>query len=193
MAKPRILIADDHTLIAEAFKLILEREFDVVGTVGDGHSLLHAARTLRPDLILLDIYMPLMDGLEAGQRLKSSHPGIKIIVLTASEDPKTAAECLNKWASGYVLKKSMGTELLKAVRDVLRGMKYITPILRREVAEANTSAPRMQSPTALTPRQRDVLRLLAGGCTMKEAAAVLHVATRTVAFHKYPHHAAIWC
>jgi DNA-binding NarL/FixJ family response regulator len=183
--RPRILIADDHTLIAEAFTLILEPEFEVVGTVGDGGSLLQTADTLEPDLVLLDIYMPFMDGLEAGQKLKSSHPRMKIIVLTVSDDARTAAHCLNKWASGYLLKKSMGPELLIALRDVLRGRKYITPILRNEILEATLSNRSAEFPRILTPREREVLRLLARGCTMKEAAAALHLATRTVAFHKY--------
>jgi DNA-binding NarL/FixJ family response regulator len=183
--RPRILIADDHTLIAEAFTLILEPEFEVVGTVGDGRALLDVADALKPDLVLLDIYMPFMDGLEAGQKLKSAHPRIKIILLTVSDDAKTAAHCLNKWASGYLLKKSMGPELLIAVRDVLRGRNYITPILQNEILEATLSGRSAGSPRVLTSREREVLRLLARGCTMKEAAAVLHLATRTVAFHKY--------
>ena len=185
MPRPRILLADDHTLLAEAFKLVLETEFDVVGTVGDGHSLLRAVQTLRPDVVLLDLFMPYMDGLEAGQKLKSSYPGVKIIVLSVCDNAKTAAGCLNSWASGYLLKKSMGTELVRAIKDVVRGIKYITPILGKEIAEVNLEGLRPAALQALTSRQRDVLRLLASGCTMKEAAAALHLATRTVAFHKY--------
>lgn len=126
-----------------------------------------------------------MDGLEAGPALKSSHPGVKIIVLSVSDDPSTAADCLRKWASGYLLKKSMGPELVKAVRDVLRGLKYITPILQKQILEVDLNGRPSNSPRALTNREREVLRLLAQGCTMKEAAAVLHLAPRTVAFHKY--------
>lgn len=185
MPRPRILLADDHTLLAEAFKLVLETEFDVVGTVGDGHSLLRAVQTLRPDVVLLDLFMPYMDGLEAGQKLKSSYPDVKIIVLSVCDNAKTAAECLNSWASGYLLKRSMGTELVSAIKDVVRGIKYITPILEKEIAEVNLVGLRPAALQALTSRQRDVLRLLASGCTMKEAAAALHLATRTVAFHKY--------
>jgi len=182
VGKPRILLADDHTLVAEAFKRLLEPEFDVVGTVADGRALLRAAPELKPDVVLVDLNMPLLNGLDASEQLKQTAPQIKIIVLTMNEDPDIAAETMEKWASGYLLKKSAGSELLKAVRDVLRGGRYVTPALDHAVMKRES---RTEAPRVLTPRQREVLQLLAEGHTMKEAAAILHVATRTVAFHKY--------
>jgi DNA-binding NarL/FixJ family response regulator len=185
VAKARILVADDHTLVAEAFKRLLEPEFEVVGTVGDGRTLLRTAAELKPDVALVDLNMPLLNGLDAGEQLKQSVPKIKLIVLTMNEDPEIAAETMDKWASGYVLKKSAGSELLKAVRDVLRGGTYVTPALEEGVTRLAARDARGDSVRVLTPRQREVLQLLAEGHTMKEAAAILHVATRTVAFHKY--------
>ena len=185
MTKARILLADDHTLVAEAFKRLLEPEFEVVGTVGDGRALLRAAAELKPDLVLVDLNMPLLNGLDASEQLKQSLPRVKIIVLTMNEDPEIAAETMEKWASGYLLKKSAGSELLKAVRDVLRGDRYIAPALREAMEEMASREFRPDSARALTARQREVLQLLAEGHTMKEAAAILNVATRTIAFHKY--------
>lgn len=185
MNKPKILLADDHTLVAEAFKRLLEPEFDVVGTVADGRALLRTAPGLQPDVVLVDLSMPLLNGLDAGKQLKQLSPGIKIIVVTMNEDPDIAADTMDKWASGYLLKKSAGSELLKAVRDVLRGGRYVTPALNSPAVPRTPGDSRSDSTRALTPRQREVLQLLAEGHTMKEAAAILDVATRTVAFHKY--------
>ena len=185
MSKPRILLADDHTLVAEAFKRLLEPECEVVGTVGDGRALLRMAPQLKPDLVLVDLNMPLLNGLDASEQLKQALPNIKIIVLTMNEDPEIAAETMKKWASGYLLKKSAGSELLKAVHEVLRGGKYITPALRPDLEEIGLRDWRSESGRTLTSRQREVLQLLAEGHTMKETAAILNVATRTVAFHKY--------
>jgi DNA-binding NarL/FixJ family response regulator len=186
MGKARILLADDHTLVAEAIKRLLEPEFDVVGVVADGRSLVREACALKPDVVLVDLNMPMLNGLDASEQLKAAHPGMKIIVLTMNEDAEIAAQTMRTWASGYLLKKSAGSELVKAVREVLRGGKYITPALDEVLAELSAREPR--SPEAgrvLTQRQREVLQLLAEGCTMKEAAAILNVAARTVAFHKY--------
>jgi DNA-binding NarL/FixJ family response regulator len=185
VAKGRILLADDHTLVAEAFKRLLEPEFEVVGTVGDGRALLRAAPELKPDVVLVDLNMPLLNGLDASEQLKQSLPKIKIIVLTMNEDPEIAAAILGKWASGYLFKKSAGSELLKAVRDVLNGGRYVTPVLQDALEELSSRSSRGDSARVLTPRQREVLQLLAEGHTMKQAAAILHVTTRTVAFHKY--------
>ena len=185
MAKARILLADDHTLVAEAFKRLLEPEFEVVGTVGDGRALLRVAPELKPDVVLVDLNMPLLNGLDASEQLKQLLPRTKIIVLTMNEDAEIAHETMRTWASGYLLKKSAGSELLKAVREVLNGAKYVTPALEDELAELISTDSRPEPARALTPRQREVLQLLAEGHTMKEAAAILNVATRTVAFHKY--------
>jgi DNA-binding NarL/FixJ family response regulator len=153
--------------------------------VGDGRALLRAAAQLQPDLVLVDLNMPLLNGLDASEQLKQALPKVKIIVLTMNEDPDIAAVTMGKWASGYLLKKSAGSELLKAVRDVLRGGKYVTPALQGAIAEIASRDSRQDSERTLTARQREVLQLLAEGHTMKEAAAILNVATRTVAFHKY--------
>jgi DNA-binding NarL/FixJ family response regulator len=186
VGKARILLADDHTLVAEAIKRLLEPEFDVVGVVADGRSLVREACNLKPDVVLVDLNMPMLNGLDASEQLKAAHPGMKIIVLTMNEDAEIALQTMRTWASGYLLKKSAGSELVKAVREVLRGGKYITPALEEVLADLSAREPR--SPEAgrvLTQRQREVLQLLAEGHTMKEAAAILNVATRTVAFHKY--------
>jgi DNA-binding NarL/FixJ family response regulator len=186
VSKPRILLADDHTLVAEAIKRLLEPEFEVVGVVPDGRALIREAASLKPDLVLVDLNMPMLNGLDASEQLKSANPAVKIIVLTMNEDAEIAVETLRSWASGYLLKKSAGSELVKAVREVLRGGRYITPALEPELAALLAREPRASDiARALTPRQREVLQLLAEGHTMKEAASILNVATRTVAFHKY--------
>ena len=186
MSKARILLADDHTLVAEAIKRLLEPEFEVVGVVADGRSLVREACALKPDVVLVDLNMPMLNGLDASEQLKAARPGMKIIVLTMNEDAEIAVQTMRTWASGYLLKKSAGSELVKAVREVLRGGKYITPALEEVLAELSTREPRFpEAGRVLTQRQREVLQLLAEGRTMKEAAAILNVAARTVAFHKY--------
>jgi DNA-binding NarL/FixJ family response regulator len=186
LSKARILLADDHLLVAEALKKLLEPEFEIIGTVGDGRKLLRVAAELKPDLILIDLNMPLLNGLDAGAQLKELMPSVKIVVLTMNEDADIAAEAMGKWASGYLLKKSAGSELLRAVRDVLQGLRYVTPAINLERLDSTgTRETKSEGGKELTARQREVLQLLAEGHTMKEAAAILHVATRTVAFHKY--------
>jgi DNA-binding NarL/FixJ family response regulator len=185
MVRPRIFIADDHTLVVEAFKNLLEPEFEVVGTASDGRQLLAAAEQLKPDVILLDIGLPLLDGMSAGQELHTRLPHTKIIVVTMYEEVEIAAEALQHWASAYLLKKSAGSELLKAVREVLKWNTYVTPEIRQRLKDEFVRDPHIERTRTLTPRQRDVLQLLAEGRTMKEAADVLHVTPRTVAFHKY--------
>lgn len=181
MAKPRVLLADDHTLVAEALGKLLEPEFDVVGRVADGRALLESAVRLIPDVIILDLSMPLLNGIDAGRRLKEILPRTKLIVLTVNEDPEVAAEALRTWASGFLLKKSIGNELAKAVKKVLSGESYVTTILATRPTHVRSAS----DSNSLTIRQREVLQLLAEGRTMKEAAAVLGVTPRTVAFHKY--------
>jgi DNA-binding NarL/FixJ family response regulator len=186
VGKARILLADDHTLVAEAIKRLLEPEFDVVGVVADGRSLVREACNLKPDVVLVDLNMPMLNGLDASEQLKAAHPNMKIIVLTMNEDAEIALQTMRTWASGYLLKKSAGSELVKAVREVVRGGKYITPALEEVLADLSAREPRFtEAGRVLTQRQREVLQLLAEGHTMKEAAAILNVATRTVAFHKY--------
>ena len=183
--KPRILIADDHTLVATAFAKLLEPEFEVVGQVADGRALLEQAAKLKPSIVILDLGMPLLNGLDAGERLKEVAPQAKIIVLTVSEDADVAAEALNRWASGFLLKKSAAAELTKAVREVSKGASYVTPVMKKKLVDRFERDPRAEQVKILTRRQREVLQLLAEGRTMKEVADVLHVTPRTVAFHKY--------
>jgi DNA-binding NarL/FixJ family response regulator len=183
--RARILLADDQTAMLEVFSKLLEPQFEIVGTVTDGHSLLEAASRIRPDVVLLDLSMPLMNGTEAGERLKKLLPNTKIIVLTMSEDADVAADFLHNWAAGFLLKKSAGRELPKAIREVMRGKTYVTSRMSAKVLEAYVRSGPSSRHRALTPRQREVLKVLAEGHTMKEAANILHVTPRTVAFHKY--------
>jgi len=184
MGKPRILLADDHTLVAEALTRLLEMQFEVVGTAGDGRALLEKAVQLQPDVILLDLSMPILNGFEAGQRLRKLVPRTKVIVLTMTEDAEVAGDVLRSWASGFLLKKSASIELVTAIQEVLKGKTFVTSQMKQNLLESFVRDPQ-QKARSLTPRQREVLQLLAEGRTMKEAADILNVTARTVAFHKY--------
>lgn len=181
MKRPRILLADDHTLVVEGFRRLLEAEFDVVGVVEDGRTLLTAAARLRPDVILLDISMPLLNGIDAARRLRKTQPEAKIIFVTMHADPAYVAEALREGAAGYVLKRSAATELVTAIRQALRGRSYVTPLVRGQGGPRPRSRRRS---TELTPRQREVLQLVAEGRAAKEIAAILHISVKTVEFHK---------
>jgi DNA-binding NarL/FixJ family response regulator len=183
MGRARILMADDHLMLLEAFKALLEPEFEIVGTVTDGRSLLEAFDRLHPDVVLLDVAMPLLNGLDAGRQLKARRRSVKLIYLTMNPDPDLAGEALRLGASAYVLKSSAVQELKQAIREALRGRSYITPLITRDVV-GSLIEPRTDR-AELTTRQREVLQLLAEGRSMKEAAAILDVTPRTVAFHKY--------
>jgi DNA-binding NarL/FixJ family response regulator len=186
MKLPRVILADDHTLVAEALCGLISQQFDVVATVADGHVLVASAKALKPDVIVVDIAMPLLNGLEACRQLKQKMPGVKFIFLTMNEDPELAVEAMRCGASGYVLKKSAASELLQAMQLALRGKSYVTPQIARGMQESFIRNPQGTShPRSLTARQREVVQLLAEGKSMKEAAEVLKVTTRTVAFHKY--------
>lgn len=186
MAFPRVMLADDHTILVEAFRKLLEPDFEIVGTVSDGIALLEAAHQVRPDVIVIDIAMPLLNGLEAGLRLKKQMPTVKIIFLTMNEDPDLAVDAMRSGASGYLLKSSAASELIRAIHLSLKGKTYITPQIARGMQNAFIHDPRPKTRAkALTPRQREVVQLLAEGKSMKEVASVLHVTPRTVAFHKY--------
>jgi DNA-binding NarL/FixJ family response regulator len=185
MARTRILIADDHVLVAEAFRSLLEPEHQIVGVVTNGKSLLAAAKRAAPDIVLLDLGMPLFNGLDAGQELKRILPKIKIIVVTMNEDPEVASMVLRNWASSYLLKKSASIELTQAIAEVLRGRSYVTPSIAQKVMFEFIRDPNQRRLKQLTQRQRQVLQLLAEGHSMKEAASVLNIAVRTIAFHKY--------
>jgi DNA-binding NarL/FixJ family response regulator len=185
MTRPTVIIADDHTLIVEAFEKLLTPECDIVGKVGDGRALLDAAALLNPDVVVLDVMMPLLNGLDAGKLLKRKMPGVKLVYLTQNEDPDLAAEALKSGASAYLLKRSAAAELLHAIREAMRNRSYVTPLVSRALAESPVDANGRRPRRALTPRQREVLQLLAEGHSMKQAAAILKIAPRTVAFHKY--------
>lgn len=186
MKRTRILIADDHAMICAGFQKLLEPEYEVVGSVGDGRALLKAAAELRPDLALVDVGMPLLNGLDAGRELKKLIPGIKLIFLTMNPDPDVASEALRIGASAYLLKNSQQDELLQAVRNSLRGLSYVTPQIGRAMEEKFQRDPKSLSrPKQLSDRQREILQMLAEGRSMKEIAFVLQISLRTVRFHKY--------
>jgi DNA-binding NarL/FixJ family response regulator len=183
MTRPRILLADDHVMLLEAFTALLAPEFDVAGTATDGRMLVEAFARLHPDIVVLDIAMPLLNGLDAGRQLRAQRKSVKLIYLTMNPDPYLAGEALRLGASGYVLKSSAAHELLQAIREALRGRSYITPLIARD-AVGSLIGPRADRPD-LTTRQREVLQLLAEGRSMKEVGAILDLTPRTVAFHKY--------
>ncbi len=186
MKRLRVVLADDHCIFAEALKKLIEPECDVVATVADGRALLTVASDLRPDIIVLDIEMPLLNGLTAGERLKKLLPAIKLIYLTVNEDPDLAAEAFRIGASGYLLKNSAASELFTAIREVGAGRSYLTPLLTRDLVESllRNKSDRNKG-CKLTVRQREVLQLLVEGHTMKEIGQLLKLSPRTVAFHKY--------
>ena len=184
MARPRIIIADDHTLLAEAFDKLLAPECDVLAKVGDGRALLAAVEELRPDVVVLDVSMPLLNGLDAGRQIKQSHPSIRLVFVTMNEDPDLAAAAFRAGASAYLLKRSAGSELLGAIREAMKGRSYVTPLVTEGMLGSLMAAAEKPS-GGLTTRQREVLQLLAEGKSMKEVASILNVSARTVAFHKY--------
>jgi len=170
----------------DALRNLLEPEFDVVGLFADGHELMEGAPSLNPHVIVLDIGMPTMNGLNAGQRLKTAMPLVKLVYLTMNHDPDMAGEAFRLGASAYVLKNSAAGELQKAIRQVVRGGFYVTPLMTTGmVGSFVQNFKRRKVTLSITPRQKEVLQLLAEGRSMKEAAFVLNVSPRTVAFHKY--------
>jgi DNA-binding NarL/FixJ family response regulator len=186
-SRARVLIADDHILVAEALQKLISAEFDVVGIVHNGRSLVEAAQTLAPDLILVDINMPVLNGLHAAERIKRLLPPVKVIYVTVTDDADVVEESLNRGADGYVLKTSAPSDLVTAVRCALRGGRYVsgTLLARNSKIVPFPSAPPRVAQGKLTERQLDILQLLAEGRSMKEVASVLNLTTRTVAFHKY--------
>ncbi len=186
MKRTRILLADDHTMICAGFQKLLEPQYEVVGCVGDGRALLKVAAELKPDLVLVDVGMPLLNGLDAGRELKKLLPSIKLIFLTMNPDPAIASEALRIGASGYLLKNSRADELLHAVHNALRGMSYVTPQIDQAMEQNFIRDPSSLSrPKHLSDRQREVLQMLAEGRSMKEIASILQIAHRTVRFHKH--------
>jgi DNA-binding NarL/FixJ family response regulator len=186
MGRPRIFIADDHRLVLEALQKLLEPYVDIIGTALDGLSLLQTAPPLKPDVIVIDLMMPLLSGLEAGRQLKTMMPAAKVIYLTMNEDPEIARKAMQERASGYLLKTAAVSELLQAVQIALKGGSYVSPRVAKGMEEAFIRDPEAKDKEkTLTPRQREVIQLLAEGKSMKEAADILKLTPRTIAFHKY--------
>ncbi|CAE6745383.1 MAG: response regulator transcription factor [Nitrospira sp.] len=183
---PRVLLADDHTLVLEGFRRIVEQRCEVVGAVEDGRALLEAAVRLRPDLILLDISMPLLNGVDAGRQLKKLVPDAKLIFVTMHADPAYVSEAFKAGASAYLLKRSAARELDQAIEAVLKGQYFVTSLLTREIVTGLSSEEGglFSHRQELTPRQREVLQLIAEGRTIKEIAALLNISPKTVEFHK---------
>jgi DNA-binding NarL/FixJ family response regulator len=177
MKRARLLLADDHALVAAGLRKLLEPEFDVVGTVTDGRALVEAAERLKPDVVLLDISLPLLNGIDAARAISKTLPGLKIVFVTILSDPDYVAEAFRAGGSGYVLKRSTASELIAAINEVLAGRVYLTPLVAAPPALG-------KRPGQLTVRQREVLQLVAEGRSTKEIAAILHISIKTVEFHK---------
>jgi len=185
--RARVLLADDHLLVAEALRSLLTPEFDLVGVVEDGRALVAAAATLRPDVIVADVTMPHLNGIEALVQLRQSGDRVPVVFLTMHRDVSFARRALEAGASGFVLKHSASVELTAAIRSALEGKTYLSPQLMGEVLDAMKKGPEQAADpvTSLTPRQREVLQLLAEGRSAKEIATSLGISARTVEFHKY--------
>jgi DNA-binding NarL/FixJ family response regulator len=184
MDRPRILIADD-ALAAEAFKDLIEPEYQVVKVVSDAKTLLSTVTEIKPDVVLIDMDMSLLSASDIGLELKELSPKTKVILLAMNDDPDVASKALYQWSSGYLLKKSAGIELKRAIGEVLRGHTYVTPSIAQKLIDEFIRTPQQSRAKELTARQRQVLQLLAEGHSMKEAAEILNIAVRTIAFHKY--------
>ena len=185
MRKTTVLVADDHAIVKEGIvSLLKEHDFDVVGAVGDGHELIDTAKRFRPDVIIMDLAMPRLSGLDVLARLKVERIESKVIVLTMHNDAELATRVMRAGASGFLLKDSAGEELLNAIHQALQGRVYLTAMMTRAVMERMATSPGQSEPQ-LTARQRDVLRLILEGRRMKEIAATLQLSTRTVETHKY--------
>ncbi len=187
MKRPRILLADDHRIVAEGLRSLLEPEFDLVGIVEDGRALLAATEKLLPDVIVADISMPLLNGIEAVRQIKKTNENIKVVFLTMHPDVTYAASAFEAGASGYVLKHSAPSELTTAIQSALQGRTYVTPLLAGELMQFYKERPEQSNAELgkLTPRQREVLQLLAEGHSAKEIASIINISARTVEFHKY--------
>ena len=186
MSRPRVILADDHTLLLEAFQKLLNDDCDIVGMVSDGRALLAATDSLRPDVVVVDISMPLLNGIDAARQIKQALPDTRIIFLTMNEDPDLAAAAFRAGASGYFLKRSAASELQTAIREVMRRRSYVTPLVTEGLMGSMLQGPESaHGAQQLTPRQREVVQLVAEGHSMKEVGHILNIAPRTVAFHKY--------
>jgi DNA-binding NarL/FixJ family response regulator len=186
MRRPRVLLADDHLMLVDALKGLLEPQYEVVGSVTDGRALLEAAEKLRPDIIVVDIAMPRLNGLDAARQLKKSMPRVKLIFMTMNEDPYMVGEAFRAGASAFLLKQAAGLELNEAIEQVLKGGSYVTPSAAKGLSDVSLREPKnRENAPEPTARQREVIQLLAEGRTMKEVGRMLSITTRTVAAHKY--------
>jgi DNA-binding NarL/FixJ family response regulator len=185
MNRPRLLLADDHRMVAEGLRSLLADEFEVVDTVEDGRSLLAAAKKLRPDVIVADITMPHLNGIEAVSRLKRDNPAVKVVFLTMHQNPAYARRALEAGAVGFVIKHSAPDELVMAIHAALRGKTFIAPALAGDVLQEMQHGAKQEAEGSITPRQREILQLLAEGRSAKEIAEALSISARTVEFHKY--------
>jgi DNA-binding NarL/FixJ family response regulator len=185
--RPRVLLADDHTVVLEGLRRVLEPECEIVGTATDGRALLAAAEQVKPDVVVTDISMPLLNGIDAVRQLKKSARDVRVVFLTMHADVSYAAKALEAGGSGFVLKTSAAEELLTAIREAMNGRKYVTPALSSQVLEVlgKRGSRSEESAETLTVRQREVLQLVAEGKAVKEIAGILHLSSRTVEFHKY--------
>jgi DNA-binding NarL/FixJ family response regulator len=186
MNSTKVLLADDHVIVAQGLELLLKDSFNLVGTVRDGRALLETAARLKPDVIIADISMPLLNGLDAVRQLKSDGIEAKVIILTMHADPHLAADAFRAGASAFVLKNSAGEELIQAIHEILQGRAYVTPLIAKDMITVLMEAKSEGGSEAkLTSRQREVLQLVAEGRTMKEVAGILNISARTAETHKY--------
>lgn len=183
MKKPTVILADDHTLVLEGFQRLLETHCELLATVGDGHALLQAVAQHRPDIVILDISMPVMNGIEAARALKAKFPSIKLVFVTMHADPAYLRAAFQVGASGYILKQSLSDELTQALHTVLRGQTYVTPLIAKDVVDGVLGSDK-QPLIELTARQQEVLQLIVDGLSAKDIAAKLSISHRTVEFHK---------
>ena len=182
MKRIRLLIADDHVMFAQGLESLLRDEFDLVGMAGNGEELVEGALRLNPDVVLVDISMPVLNGFDAVRRIRASGNETKVIFLTMHDDATLLAEAFRCGASGYILKQAAGEELVNAIREVAEGNNYVSPLVTDLPAKPLTAHPQK---TTITPRQREVLELISRGLTMKEIASQLNISTRTAESHKY--------
>jgi DNA-binding NarL/FixJ family response regulator len=187
MKKPRLLLADDHKIVIEGLKNLLRDEFEIVGSVEDGRALVEKASTLYPDVIVADISMPQLNGIEAARQIKKIDKNIKIVFLTMHPDATYAANAFEAGASGFVLKHSASAELIRAIHEAIKGRTYVTPLVAGDLIRSyqEGDSPEKKMFKKLSPRQREILQLLAEGKSAKEIASILNISTRTVEFHKY--------
>jgi len=186
MIRPRVLLVDDHTLVLDGFRKLLEDRCEIVGTAEDGRTMLRMAQELQPDIVTLDISMPQLNGVDAARKLKKILPQTKVIFVTMHADPAYVNEAFKAGSSGYLLKRSAGSELLQAIQSVMDGQCYVTPLVAKGLVQSVITGgkPVILKDKSLTARQREVLQLVAEGMTVKEIAAALNLSPKTVEFHK---------